>query len=100
MKCQERDIEQQRYLRHHALHGADNTPLVVTLASMNFYLHDIGIGDDPDDPQETLIACQDSLIKAPNRRYDVVLTIPCSDLRARLLSLPCISSQICTRTAC
>ncbi len=76
MKCQERDIEQQRYLRHHALHGADNTPLVVTLASMNFYLHDIGIGDDPDDPQETLIACQDSLIKAPNRRYDVVLTNP------------------------
>ena len=29
-----------------------------------------------------------------------ILGIPCSDLRARLLSLPCISSQIRTRTAC
>ena len=29
-----------------------------------------------------------------------IMGIPCSDLRARLLSLPCISSQICTRTAC
>ena len=31
---------------------------------------------------------------------NVTLDVPCSDLRARLLSLPCISSQICTRTAC
>ena len=29
-----------------------------------------------------------------------VYGIPCSDLRARLLRLPCISSQIRTRTAC
>ena len=36
----------------------------------------------------------------PDERYDAILSIPCSDLRARLLSLPCISSQIRTRTAC
>lgn len=40
MKAQSKDIEKQKFLKNHALFGADNTALVVTLASMNLYLHD------------------------------------------------------------
>lgn len=41
MKTQSKDIAKQKFLRNNAFFGADNTPLVVTLASMNLYLHDI-----------------------------------------------------------
>ena len=41
MKTQSKDIAKQNFLRNNAFYGADNTPLVVTLASMNLYLHDI-----------------------------------------------------------
>ena len=43
MKTQSKDIEKQNFLKNNAFYGADNTDLVVTLASMNMYLHDIGI---------------------------------------------------------
>ena len=33
-------------------------------------------------------------------KVKMIYIVHCSALRARLLSLPCISSQICTRTAC
>ena len=55
MKSQSKDIEKQQFLKNNALFGADNTSLVVTLASMNLYLHDIGVNKSP-------IAYQDSLI--------------------------------------
>ena len=42
--------------KRQALHGVDNTPLVVTLASMNLYLHGIGTDRSP-------IVCEDSLEK-------------------------------------
>lgn len=42
MKPQSKEIAKQKFLKEHAFFGADNTPLVVTLASMNLYLHDIG----------------------------------------------------------
>jgi len=42
MKTQSKEISKQNFLRNNAFFGADNTPLVVTLASMNLYLHDIG----------------------------------------------------------
>lgn len=47
MKRQSKDIEKQKFLKNHALFGADNTALVVTLASMNLYLYDIGVNKSP-----------------------------------------------------
>lgn len=47
MRPQSRDVEKQRFLKNNALFGADNTDLVVTLASMNLYLHDIGVSKSP-----------------------------------------------------
>lgn len=44
--------------------------------------------------------CLEGMKQIPDASIDMILCVPCSDLRARLLSLPCISSQICTRTAC
>jgi type I restriction enzyme M protein len=69
MKTQSKDIEKQKFLKNDALHGADNTSLVVTLASMNLYLHDIGVNKSP-------ITYQDSLIDTSDKMYDVVLANP------------------------
>lgn len=69
MRTQSKDIEKQKFLKEHALHGADNTSLVVTLASMNLYLHDIGIKSSP-------IEYKDSLVDTSDRMYDVILTNP------------------------
>lgn len=69
MRTQSKDIEKQKFLKEHALHGADNTSLVVTLASMNLYLHDIGIKSSP-------IEYKDSLADTTDRMYDVILTNP------------------------
>lgn len=57
-------------MKNNALFGADNTPLVVTLASMNLYLHDIGTTKSP-------VVCQDSLTQNyDNKMFDVVLANP------------------------
>ena len=69
MKTQSRDVEKQKFLKNNALFGADNTSLVVTLASMNLYLHDIGVSKSP-------ILYQDSLIDTSDKMYQVVLTNP------------------------
>ncbi len=69
MKVQSKDIEKQKFLKNHALFGADNTALVVTLASMNLYLHDIGVNKSP-------IAYQDSLIDISDKMYKVILANP------------------------
>lgn len=69
MKPQSKEIEKQNFLKNHALFGADNTPLVVTLASMNLYLHDIGTNKSP-------IVCQDSLLDTSDKMYDVILANP------------------------
>ena len=69
MRTQSRDVEKQHFLKNHALFGADNTDLVVTLASMNLYLHDIGVGKSP-------IVYQDSLIDTSDRMFQVVMTNP------------------------
>lgn len=69
MKTQSKDIEKQKFLRNYAFFGADNTALVVTLASMNLYLHDIGTKTSP-------IVCQDSLIENYERMFDVILANP------------------------
>ena len=71
MKQQSADKEKQRFLREESLYGYDNTPLVVTLASMNLYLHGIGTKRSP-------IICQDSLEKEPSipNGVDVILANP------------------------
>ncbi len=69
MKGQSSDKEKRDFLREKALHGYDNTALVVTLASMNLYLHGIGTDRSP-------ILCQDSLEKSPSVMVDVILANP------------------------
>ncbi|MCQ2107669.1 MAG: type I restriction-modification system subunit M [Fibrobacter sp.] len=69
MKNQSQDKAKRKFLRDKALHGFDNTALVVTLASMNLYLHGIGTDRSP-------ILCQDSLEKAPDTLVDVILANP------------------------
>lgn len=71
MRNQSANIAAQNFLREKALRGVDNTPLVVTLASMNMYLHGVGTDRSP-------IECRDSLETAPgdNEIVDVVLANP------------------------
>lgn len=69
MKPNARNIEQQEFLRDKTFFGADNTPLVVTLASMNLYLHDIGVQASP-------IVYQDSLLDISDRMFQIVMTNP------------------------
>ena len=69
MKNQSQDKEKQDFLRNEALSGVDNTALVVTLASMNLYLHGIGTNRSP-------IICRDSLEKASENLVDVILANP------------------------
>ncbi len=69
MRKQSRDLEKQKFLKNEAFFGADNTSLVVTLASMNLYLHDIGVKKSP-------ILYQDSLLDVSDRMHSVVMTNP------------------------
>lgn len=69
MKDQSMDADLNIKLRNNSLAGCDITPLVVTLGSMNLYLHGIGLNSSP-------IVCQDSLIKEPEKKYDIVLANP------------------------
>lgn len=69
MKGQSLNKEKKDFLQKQALHGVDNTPLVVTLASMNLYLHGISTERSP-------IVCADSLEKEPTTLVDVILANP------------------------
>jgi type I restriction enzyme M protein len=69
MRKQSNDREKLRFLKNEALSGSDITPLVVTLASMNLYLHEIGTNRSP-------ICCEDSLEKSPEKLVNVILANP------------------------
>ena len=69
MKKQSHEIAKQEFLKNHAFFGADNTSLIVTMASMNLYLHDIGVETSP-------IVYQDSLIDKSDKMFDVILANP------------------------
>ena len=69
MKTQSNNEDKLRFLRENAIFGTDNTALVVTLASMNLYLHGIGNNRSP-------IVCDDSLEKTPSHMVDVILANP------------------------
>ena len=75
MKGQSMDTDLNIKLRNSSLKGYDITPLVVTLGSMNLYLHGVGLNSSP-------IVCQDSLIKEPDKKYDIVLANPPFGARA------------------
>lgn len=75
MKPQSQDKTKRDFLRNKALHGSDNTPLVVTLASMNLYLHGVGTERSP-------IVCEDSLEKESAINPDVILANPPFGTRA------------------
>lgn len=69
MKNQSNNEDKLRFLREEAIYGTDNTALVVTLASMNLYLHGIGTNRSP-------ITCDDALEKTPSHLVDVILANP------------------------
>ena len=69
VKKQSNDRDKLRFLKNEALSGNDITPLVVTLASMNLYLHEIGTDKSP-------VTCCDSLEKSPEKLVDVILANP------------------------
>ncbi len=69
MRKQSDEQSKVEFLQTKALRGNDITPLVVTLASMNLYLHDIGAGTTP-------IKCEDSLEHEPEHLVDVLLANP------------------------
>ena len=69
MRKQSQSQDKIDFLQTKALSGADITPLVVTLCSMNLYLHDIG-------SETTPIQCRDSLESEPEKLVDVVLANP------------------------
>lgn len=69
MKQQSNNKEKLDFLNSKGIIGYDNTPLVVTLASMNLYLHGIGLKKSP-------VTEQDSLEREPDKLVDVVLANP------------------------
>lgn len=69
MKAQTSNKDKINFVNNEALHGVDNTPLVVTLASMNLYLHGVGTDRSP-------VVCEDSLEKEPKKLVDVILANP------------------------
>ena len=69
MRVQSKDPKKQKFVKNNALFGTDNTALVVTLASMNLYLHDIGVDRSP-------IIYQDSLLDKSEKMFDVIMTNP------------------------
>lgn len=69
-KSKTTDLQTIKTLQTKNIRGTDITPLVVTLASMNLYLHDIGAANIAP------IICADSLESEPEFLADVVLANP------------------------
>lgn len=69
MKKQTSDDTKLKLLKNKLLRGVDNTPLVVTLASMNMYLHGVDVNHSP-------IECRDSLEEEPTELFNVILANP------------------------
>ena len=69
MRKQSDEPSKVEFLQTKALSGNDITPLVVTLASMNLYLHDIGVNTTP-------IKCENSLEHEPEHLVNVILANP------------------------
>ena len=69
MQNQSFDAKKLEFLRNESIHGNDITDLLVTMASMNMYLHGLGI-------KKSLIEHKDSLLNEPTELSKVVLANP------------------------
>lgn len=69
MKNQSFDAKKLEFLRNSSIHGNDITDLLVTMSSMNMYLHGIGFKKSP-------IVHEDSLLNEPTELSKVVLANP------------------------
>lgn len=80
MRKQTQDQVAIKNLKENKIFGNDITPLVVTLCTMNLYLHGIGGNTPP-------ISEKDSLMNAGSVRYDMVLANPPFGKKVLLKSL-------------
>lgn len=80
MKQQSNEQELQDNLQINKISGNDNAPMIVTLASMNMYLHQIGIPKNKKNKKEekyiSPIKHEDSLATPSHGYYDVILANP------------------------
>ncbi|UBV43250.1 type I restriction-modification system subunit M [Deinococcus taeanensis] len=74
------DPDEREDLRERTFYGADIVDSVVRLAAMNMFLHGIG-------GQTTPVHREDSLAKAPSRRFDIVLANPPFGVKGSLVEL-------------
>lgn len=72
IRKQNPDYRELERLQKRGLTGNDITPMVVSLASMNMYLHGIGAQKDAQLP----ILCRDTLGETEERSFDMVLANP------------------------
>lgn len=72
IRKQHPDYKELETLQKRGLSGNDISPLVVSLASMNMYLH--GIGAEPN--AALPITCRDTLAESEGRSFDMVLANP------------------------
>lgn len=72
IRRQNPSYEQLTQLKKQGLSGNDITPLVVSLCSMNMFLHDIGAPEGSSLP----IICKDTLAQSEERSFDMVLANP------------------------
>lgn len=72
IRKQNPDYRELERLQKRGLSGNDISPLVVSLASMNMYLHGIGAQKDANLP----ILCRDTLSEPEARSFDMVLANP------------------------
>lgn len=72
IRKQNPDFKDLERLQKRGLSGNDISPLVVSLASMNMYLHGIGAARDANLP----ITCRDTLVEPEARSFDMVLANP------------------------
>ncbi len=72
IRKQNPDFKDLERLQKRGLSGNDISPLVVSLASMNMYLHGIGAAMDANLP----VTCHDTLVEPEARSFDMVLANP------------------------
>lgn len=72
IRKQNPDFKDLERLQKRGLSGNDISPLVVSLASMNMYLHGIGAAKDANLP----VTCHDTLVEPEARSFDMVLANP------------------------
>lgn len=69
MRKQTDFVSELEFIKEHGLRGQDNTPIVVTMASMNMFLHGF-------EGKQSPISLGDSLMILPQEKADVILTNP------------------------